>query len=39
MRKLVKLLTIIAIAASGAANLGCIIWTIDEPVAPKSMLD
>lgn len=33
------LLTAVAVLASGAASVGCMIWLVDEPVAPKSMID
>lgn len=38
-KKLGYLLTAIAVLASGAASLGCSIILVDEPNAPKSMMD
>lgn len=38
-KKLSGLLTAIAVLASGAASVGCAIVLIDEPVAPKSIID
>lgn len=38
-KKLSYLLTAIAMLASGAASMGCIIISMDEPVAPKSFID
>lgn len=38
-KKLSYLLTAIAMLASGAASMGCIAIVVDEPVAPKSIID
>lgn len=38
-KKVASLLTAIAVLASGAASIGCMILLIDEPVAPKSLID
>ena len=38
-KKLGYLLTAIAVLATGAASMGCMIWLADEPTAPKSMID
>lgn len=38
-KKLSYLLTAIAMLASGAASMGCIVIVVDEPVAPKSIID
>ncbi len=38
-KKIASLLTAIAVLASGAASIGCMILLIDEPVAPKSLID
>ena len=38
-KKLGYLLTAVALLASGAASMGCMIILIDEPVAPKSLID
>ena len=35
-KKIASLLTAIAVLASGAASIGCMIFLIDEPIAPKS---
>jgi len=39
MKKLFALaLAFVGIAASGAASMGSVIWWLEEPVAPKSMI-
>lgn len=38
-KKLGYLLTAIAVLATGAASMGCMILLTDEPTAPKSMID
>jgi len=38
-KKLGYLLTAIAMLATGAASMGCLILLTDEPTAPKSMID
>lgn len=38
-KKLGYLLTAIAVLATGAASMGCLIIVTDEPTAPKSMID
>lgn len=38
-KKLGYLLSAIAMLATGAASMGCMIIFADEPVAPKSMID
>lgn len=38
-KKIASLLTAIAVLASGAASIGCMIFLIDEPIAPKSLID
>ena len=35
-KRIGMLLTALALLAANSANIGCIIWTIDEPEAPKS---
>ena len=35
-KRIGMLLTAVAVLASNAASLGCIVLMIDEPVAPKS---
>lgn len=38
-KKIAGLLTAVAVLASGAASMGCMILLIDEPIAPKSLID
>lgn len=38
-KKVASLLTAIAVLASGAASLGCIVLLVDEPNTPKSLID
>lgn len=38
-KKVASLLTAIAVLASGAASMGCVVILVDEPTAPKSLLD
>lgn len=39
MKKLITLvLAALGIAASSAATVGCIVFWVEEPVAPKSLL-
>ncbi len=40
MKKFIsKALLTVAVLASGALSMGCIIMLADEPTAPKSMID
>ena len=34
-----KALLAVAVLASGAASIGCFLFVVDEPNAPKSMID
>ncbi len=38
-KKVASLLTAIAVLASGAASMGCVIILMDEPLAPKKLID
>lgn len=38
-RTIAKAVAAVALLASTAASMGCIIFWADEPVAPKSMID
>lgn len=38
-RTIAKAVAAVALLASTAASMGCIILWADEPVAPKSMID
>lgn len=38
-KKVASLLTAIAVLASGAASMGCIVLLVDEPNTPKSLID
>ncbi len=38
-KKVASLLTAIAVLASGAASMGCIVLLVDEPRAPKNLID
>ena len=39
MKKLAGILGALALAITGAASVGCIVLLVDEPVAPKSLID
>lgn len=39
MKNVAKILAAIAIAATGAASMGCFWLLMDEPEAPKSLID
>ena len=39
MKKLAAVLGALALALTSAASVGCIILLVDEPVAPKSLVD
>lgn len=38
-KKLSYLLTAVALLASGAASMGCMMILVDEPTAPKAIID
>lgn len=39
MKNFAKLLAVVAMLASGAASIGCVWWVVDEPTAPKGLID
>jgi len=39
VKKLAGILGALALAITGAASVGCIVLLVDEPVAPKSLID
>ncbi len=39
MKSVAKILAAIALAATGAASMGCFWLVMDEPEAPKSLID
>lgn len=39
MKKLAGVLGALALALTGAASVGCMVFFVDEPVAPKSLID
>lgn len=39
MKNFAKLLAVVAMLASGAANMGCFWYLMDEPTAPKRFVD
>ena len=39
MKKLAGVLGALALALTSAASVGCMVFFVDEPVAPKSLID
>ena len=39
MKKFAGVLGALALAITGAASIGCMFFFVDEPVAPKSLVD
>lgn len=39
MKKFAGVLGALALAITGAASIGCVVFFVDEPVAPKSLVD
>lgn len=39
MKKFAGVLGALALAITGAASVGCVVFFVDEPVAPKSLVD
>ena len=39
MKKLAGILGALALAITGAASVGCVVFLVDEPNAPKSLVD
>ncbi|MBR4618172.1 MAG: cyclic lactone autoinducer peptide [Bacilli bacterium] len=39
MKKLAGILGALALAITGAASVGCVVFLVDEPNAPKNLVD